>query len=124
MALGLRHRGREMRVKHVERGRCPHCEAMIPHEGEPKPGALIERPSNSNQGSECGCRVYFDGWYKVAYCATHEAAPEMPEMLAFIRDYAEGCPLRNGPPFLRKLGQRARALLAKIEGKEADAWPR
>jgi hypothetical protein len=25
-----------MRTKHVTKGRCPHCEAMIKHEGEPK----------------------------------------------------------------------------------------
>jgi len=45
-------------------------------------------PSNHNQGSECGCRVYYDGWYKVAYCPTHiAAAPEVVGALKRLEQF-------------------------------------
>jgi hypothetical protein len=32
-----------MKAVHVKKGRCPHCEAKIPHEGMPKPVAEKRR---------------------------------------------------------------------------------
>lgn len=43
----------------------------------------IVEPNKTNQGMECGCRIYFDAWYKVAFCPLHGAALDM---LAALRN--------------------------------------
>lgn len=43
----------------------------------------ISEPGKSNQGMECGCRVYFDGAFKVDFCALHGASLDM---LAALRN--------------------------------------
>jgi hypothetical protein len=68
---------------------------------------IILEPSRENQGMDCGCRVYFDGWYKVAYCPTHAAAPDL---LAFVKRFLSSTDYDRDE-------SEARALLAQI-GKE------
>jgi hypothetical protein len=64
-------------------------------------------------GMPCGCKIVDEGAQRVVrWCPTHAAAPELLEL---ARDLGRG--VNNQARVLRRYREKARALLAKIDGE-------